>query len=136
MKKRIFFLTFLLSAMGLSGYSQNPVILTVVQPPPLQADAGIDVQINSGESVAIGGNPSALEGHGAYIYLWSPADGLDDPTIANPLASPEVTTTYLVTVTDSLNCSSVDEVTVTVGASAIETNSVGFRINCYPNPEF
>lgn len=51
-----------------------------------------------GDTVALnpGGDPD-------LIYLWSPATGLDDPTSPNPLATPEVTTTYSVTVSSTLN---------------------------------
>ena len=37
---------------------------------------------------------------GSYSYNWSPSTYLNDPTIANPIANPISTTTYLVTVTD------------------------------------
>lgn len=46
-----------------------------------------------GESVAL--NP---DGNPTHTYFWSPATGLDDPTAANPIASPATTTTYTVTV--------------------------------------
>ncbi len=36
-----------------------------------------------------------------YSYSWSPTLGLSDPLISNPKASPGVTTTYTVTVTDA-----------------------------------
>jgi hypothetical protein len=37
----------------------------------------------------------------AYTYLWTQSSGLDDPAIANPIASPDFTTTYTVTVIDA-----------------------------------
>ena len=48
-----------------------------------------------GESVALnaGGDPGST-------YSWSPVDGLSDPTVQNPTASPAVTTNYTVTLTD------------------------------------
>lgn len=39
-------------------------------------------------------------GSGPYTYSWSPAAGLSDANIINPVASPSVTTTYILTVTD------------------------------------
>ena len=51
---------------------------------------------------------------GELTYSWSPTDGLDFPTIANPKASPTTTTTYLVTATNEVGCSVEDEITVEV----------------------
>lgn len=48
-------------------------------------------------STVSGGTPG-------YTYSWSPAAGLSDPNIANPVASPVSTTTYVLTVTDSKGC--------------------------------
>lgn len=53
------------------------------------------VGICAGDSSVLlnpGGNPN-------HQYQWSPATGLDDPTIASPTANPNGTTTYGVTVT-------------------------------------
>lgn len=121
-------------AIAISGNCQNPVILTVSQSPPLVVDAGKDVQINQGESVTLGGNPSANLGYGDYVYLWTPAEGLDNPTLANPVATPGATKTYRLTVTDARNCSSVDEVTISINSSGVETEPMIQEILCYPNP--
>jgi len=48
-----------------------------------------------------------------WTYEWTPADGLDDPTIANPQATPEETTEYTLTVSDGI-CEEIRTVTVTV----------------------
>jgi gliding motility-associated-like protein len=52
------------------------------------------------------GNTSQLEATGLDIisYEWTPTETLNDPNIFNPLASPEVTTTYTVIGTDSQGC--------------------------------
>lgn len=47
-------------------------------------------------------------------YRWTPGTGLNDSTIANPMASPAQSTTYQVTVTDSDGCETVASVTVNV----------------------
>ena len=134
MKRKLLFSATLILAFTMTGLAQDPVILTVTQSEPLMADAGTDTQIAFGESVTLGGTPSASMGYENYIYLWSPAEGLDDPTLPNPTASPAETTTYLLTVTDANNCSATDEVMVTVGASGIEGITSGLKVNCYPNP--
>ncbi len=60
-------------------------------------------------------------GAGELSYMWSPTTGLDNASIANPEASPIVTTTYTVTVTDILGCTSTDDVTITVTTAATAT---------------
>ncbi|MCG3157758.1 MAG: hypothetical protein DKINENOH_04394 [bacterium] len=85
----------------------------VLNTPPT-ADAGADQQICDGKTIAIGGSPAASGGTPPYAYSWAPATGLDDATAANPIASPTVTTTYKLTVTDANRLTNMDEMTVTV----------------------
>ncbi len=49
-----------------------------------------------------------------YTYEWSPSAGLNDPTIPNPTATPEETTTYVLTVTDEGGCTATRTVTIYV----------------------
>lgn len=85
------------------------------------------IQLNSG------GNPSLL-------YQWSPVIGLDDPTIASPMASPNATTVYTVTVTAPNGidtCEVVHQVVVGVDSFIFEAmkdtvicvNQVELKIN-------
>ena len=46
------------------------------------------------------GSSTQLLASGGVAYLWSPAEGLNDATIANPIASPGDTTTYQVQITN------------------------------------
>ncbi|CAM6001926.1 unnamed protein product [Sphagnum balticum] len=65
-------------------------------------------------TVTLGATPAATGGSGHYGYSWSPGATLNDSVIANPIASPTATTTYYLTVTDSVTgCTSVDSVLVT-----------------------
>ncbi len=59
-----------------------------------------------------------LIANGGLEYQWSPAIGLSDPNIANPIASPAVTTTYTVKVTSG-NCATEAQIKVNVIKSAI-----------------
>lgn len=52
-------------------------------------------------------------GSGMYTYLWTPSTGLNDPTIANPIATPTATTVYTVEVSDGTTTIS-EETTITV----------------------
>lgn len=75
---------------------------------PLPAvDAGNDTSFCLGDSVQ-------LSASGASDHSWSPSASLDDPNVADPIASPDSSTTFYVTGTDSLGCSNLDSVRVTV----------------------
>ncbi len=52
-------------------------------------------------------------GSGTYTYLWVPSTGLNNPNIANPIASPTATTVYTVEVNDGTTTIS-EEATITV----------------------
>lgn len=71
------------------------------------AYAGEDVTVVMGRS-------AELYGSGGVTYSWSPAAGLNNPNIANPVATPDVTTTYTLTVVTAGGCTFTDEITVTV----------------------
>ena len=58
-------------------------------------------------SVVSGGTPG-------YNYKWTPSTGLNNSLIANPVASPLVTTTYTLTVTDSKGCTRSLSITINV----------------------
>ncbi|TAH27128.1 MAG: hypothetical protein EAZ07_02530 [Cytophagales bacterium] len=55
-----------------------------------------------------------LKASGSTNYSWSPAAYLSNPNISNPIAKPDVTTTYIVTVSDDFGCFSSDTVVITV----------------------
>lgn len=59
-----------------------------------------------------------LVASGGTSYLWSPAEGLSNPTIANPIASPTKTTTYTVEVMRG-SCSVTTSIVVNVSKNAL-----------------
>ncbi len=71
------------------------------------ANAGADISVNIGSGVSLNST-----GNGSYI--WSPAASLSCSACASPVASPTVTTVYLLTVTSVDGCVSTDSVLVTV----------------------
>lgn len=87
--------------------NQDTILVTMLD--PLVAYAGVDGEICRNASFQIGtGN---LKGQN---YTWNPAKGLSDPFIANPVASPDSTTVYTVSITGH-GCGVItDNVTVTV----------------------
>ncbi len=66
------------------------------------------VEVINGPLFACPGSPAQIlldidtgGGVAPFTYAWSPATGLSDPNIANPVASVTAATTYTVTVTDA-----------------------------------
>jgi gliding motility-associated-like protein len=47
-------------------------------------------------------------------YIWTPATGLDDPNSTNPIASPNQTTVYILTITDPHGCIFIDTLKIIV----------------------
>jgi hypothetical protein len=84
-------------------------VLVTVNPLPI-AEAGNDASICDGSS-------TNLHATGGYMYEWFPSEGLDDTMISNPIANPENTITYFVSVTDSNGCVSLDSIQVSVIAN-------------------
>jgi hypothetical protein len=110
--------TYTLTVTDSASAQATDEVLVTYTVPPLVADAGVDKSVfSSSPSVMIGGTPAASGGSPGisppYTYSWSPSEGLDDPTLANPTASPTSTTTYTLTVKDSLNVEASDSMTVT-----------------------
>ncbi len=74
-------------------------------------EVGIDRDsINAGDEIQLFTTESSN-----WIYSWSPCEGLSGCDISNPVATPEVTTTYTVTIEDEdLGCLYEDSVSVFV----------------------
>ncbi len=77
----------------------------------VSANAGTNKTICPGGSTAIGGAPTGT-GTPTLSYAWAPAGTLNDPTLANPTATPAGNTTYTVTVTSTAGCTATASVTV------------------------
>lgn len=92
-----------LDTMGCPKPSLRKVQVTVI--PPIIARAGPDTLLAFGQSVR-------LHGSGAPYYSWSPALGLSDPYIADPLASPQRDMWYYLKTFTSNGCYGVDSVQV------------------------
>lgn len=63
------------------------------------------------------GSAVELKAQGGVRYSWTPTTGLSDPTIANPIASPSITTTYTVRATDQFDCTAEKSTTVVVNTN-------------------
>lgn len=71
------------------------------------ANAGEDVEICPGEGVQ-------LQATGGSNYSWYPVEGLSNPFISNPIASPSVDRLYTVTVSNVNGCVDTDNIRVSV----------------------
>jgi gliding motility-associated-like protein len=92
----------------------DSVVLKVTQVLP---DAGSDVSICPWFT-------TNLIASGGATYSWSPTNGLSNPAVADPVASPAQTTTYTVTISSSgFICSAQDSLVVTVHPDASSTLS-------------
>jgi hypothetical protein len=67
-------------------------------------------------------------GTGNKTYVWAPAASLNNPTAASPIASPTVTTTYTVTITDINGCSITKTVSICVINAVSSTNPGKFEV--------
>ncbi len=86
----------------------------------VQVHAGTDAAIVSGQTLQL--NASGDAG----TYLWSPATGLSAINILNPVASPAVTTTYTLTITNVMGCTASDDIKIDVKDSP--------ATDCIPEP--
>jgi len=60
-----------------------------------------------------------LSANGGVNYLWTPSGNLSDPTIANPIANPSVTTVYYVRITDNNSCSIIDSLVAKIDTAGV-----------------
>lgn len=88
-------------------------IVTMIITPLPAAFAGNDVTICTGTGIQLNGSG----GSAGSTYSWSPATGLSNPNIANPVASPVATTAYILTVSNSPACFTKDTVLVSVSSA-------------------
>ena len=99
---------YLITVTDSAGCIEKDSVNVIVHSLPT-AGAGPDQTICGGSTVNIGG-PSI----GGLNYSWSPPTGLSNTSISNPLASPTITTNYVVTTSNAIGCSDVDSVQITV----------------------
>ncbi|MBL4586290.1 MAG: PKD domain-containing protein, partial [Flavobacteriales bacterium] len=98
--------TYTLTATDANGCVDTDDMTLTVNPLPVVI-VGADDSMCDEETVQ-------LSGSGVPNYLWNPATGLDDATVANPIFSGSATTTFTLTGTDANGCSETDDVTITV----------------------
>ncbi len=92
----------------------------------VRSDAGPDRRTCDNNPVQLGGPPEP-----GRVYSWSPVTGLSNPNISNPIATPSVSTTYTLTVTNSGGgCATPDMVDVKVDILSDSIQQIGPSSHC------
>lgn len=82
------------------------------EPPPIIVDAGIDQEIELGETINLNGSFESF--NGVDSLFWTPSADIEINGIEDPVAFPKSTTTYTFTVTDLNGCTEDAMVTIRV----------------------
>jgi len=98
--------------------------------PQLETEIYPDYYISGGSSVQI--SAYARGGVQPYTFEWSNSSSLDDPNSQTPLATPEQSTSYTVTVSDALGNQNTGTVNVWVDEVGISQNEI-FTPSVYVN---
>ena len=97
------------NAQGCSSTSSSVVVTANPNP---TVNAGPDAGICSGAQAQLSAQITPSSG---ATVLWSPATGLSNPNVANPVATPNASTTYTVSVSAN-GCTASDQIVVSVGS--------------------
>jgi len=94
----------------------------------------IDFVIEDNQVTICDREPTMLNANAdmTLTYSWSPTDGLSDPNVPNPIANPDVTTVYTVTISNPTNgnCEVSQEVEVTVPIFDVDVDFEASYLNC------
>jgi len=121
------------SAIGQTSFSKT---IVTNQPTELVADAGSDIDEPQGTDVKLGDTLAGVASGGTtpYTYAWSSATGLDDASLANPTATVGgANQNYSLSVTDARNCTSTDDMDLTVKGLSLLDLSKG-QVKLFPVP--
>jgi gliding motility-associated-like protein len=101
--------TYTVNTVDVNGCTGKGEII-IEDNPPLTLDVTAD------KTVLIPGQSAQLQANvnGNVSFLWTPAESLSDSTISNPIASPQVTTTYGVVCTADGLCPAQKTITIQV----------------------
>ena len=93
------------------------------------------VAISASATSLCSGTPGSitLNATGAATYSWSPATGLDVTTGSSVIATPTVTTNYVVSGTDASGCLNVSSQTITVNPAVVIDTTVSVPTICPGN---
>ncbi|HEV2353154.1 MAG TPA: gliding motility-associated C-terminal domain-containing protein, partial [Puia sp.] len=112
-------ITYSLNVVGANGCSSiQPALSLVVVTPPPKVFAGNDTAILVGQTLQL--NAVDVNNSGFTNWAWTPAIGLDNPSIQDPVATITSDITYVVTATTPAGCTGTDSIKIiTVTAADI-----------------
>ncbi len=103
------------------GYGcQKMYEVTLIDPEEILVDAGLNATIEFGGFTSLNASSSASA---LLSVTWTPEDGLSCIDCLDPVASPEFTTTYIVTIMDEDSCIAYDDIVVTVELNFVVPNA-------------
>jgi gliding motility-associated-like protein len=118
-------------ATDANGCTSPVVPVTVVVRSPLVVVAGPPTNMCAGGSVTL--SATGKGGDGTYNYTWSPSTGLNTTTGTTIIASPTVSTTYTVTLTDGCGTPQAQNtVAVIINPSPVVNLIADTLQGCYP----
>ena len=82
------------------------------------------------------GDDIRLYAAGGVSYEWSPAESLDNPSLARPTASPDSTTTYYVHIQNENGCETMDTVNIAVIPELTVDFTIDKLFSCTDYPQF
>lgn len=102
--------TYTVTTVDANGCTAKATQLVAVSNPIANAGPNVTICMNASTTLSASSTPSAA------TYTWSPAAGLSNPNIANPMFTPTApgTYTFTVSITTALGCVCSDPVTVAV----------------------
>ncbi len=94
----------------------------------ISAGSGLPLRTNGDRPLCIGGI-TQLSAEGADTYEWTPHEGLDNPTISNPMANPQQTTRYYVKGIKG-DCYAIDSLLITIVSKPDITVDIADTVIC------
>ena len=96
--------TFYVTASNANGCTGTDSVVVEI----FELELLADTSVCQGESIVLESISNGV------TFAWTPTQGLDNPNISNPSATPTATTTYTLTATSTDGCTSTKSVTVTL----------------------
>jgi gliding motility-associated-like protein len=124
------------------GESSAMIVVSASTPIGCTAKDSVQVTVFPGNFSMVNSNDTGicplgavqLFASGGISYKWSPAEGLDNPDIANPVATPGTTTEYLMIAKDIHGCADSQIVKVSVNPAAVL--ALPDSVNIYPGESY
>ena len=128
--------TYTVSASSVTGGCTAYATITITVANPSVAILTPDTTVCAGIPVNI-----RVNGSPTLTYIWSPSTWLNNPNIIQPVATPSITTTYVLTATyPGTSCTATGQITITIAppldvivTSQVEACNTGINFSVTPN---